>query len=331
MTFNISSVGQGNYLLHTKEKDIDGHWGLRPVTYEPRSNGNDGWGSADTDSSCDSPTSEPEEMATAYIRKDPLFYQALERYRHEAPARPERWNRAGPWEGYVHLKIEDGANDRGFMEPMERTPRRSRNHGLLSLDSGGLSDSPKSSMRTLDSHDDDDDLRDCCEFFDWADKEWTESYAGRAKEEILERNLFRDELRDWTPSELKARFGVSSKAYLIKMLRRRKLVMLDGEAYDAMLVERRKLQEEAADGIEDADGDDDGGYDAFLDHQRDGRTHWGHMTVAEQDAFSTALAQNEVGMCKMSGLCDLPEFDGYPQAVFVPLSPTKEEFEPRTP
>ncbi|KAK8031528.1 hypothetical protein PG990_001262 [Apiospora arundinis] len=329
MSFNISSVGRGNYMLQDKWEEEDRQLGYRPTTsYELSTSEDENWGLADSHSSHGTLASELEDITIPYTRETPSLLRATERNHLEIPTKPERWDRTGRWEGCAYLKVEDGANDRGFMEPMERTPHQSKSR-LLRYNS-----IPSDFRRmAFGSSEDEDGMRDCCEFFDWADKEWTESFAGRSKEEILERDLFRDEFRDWTPSELKARFGVTSKAYLVKMLRRRKLVLRDGEAYDAMVGLKRTLQGTSGSSDDDVDDDteDDECGDKFLEQQHIVKTLWGHMTEAEQDAFSTALAQTEVGMCKVSSLCDLPQFDGYPQTIFVPLSPTKEYFEPRTP
>ncbi|KAK8035410.1 hypothetical protein PG993_010405 [Apiospora rasikravindrae] len=319
MAVNISFVNKGDYLFEVREKE-EGHWLRRPVSADESSTSEDEvWGSTDNDSFHETSGSELEDMAFSYTRNLPPPYKNTERNHLEAPALPEKWKRAGPWEGSPYLKVEDGANDRGFMEPMEQTrPRRNNRLSRFSF-----------SRSAFDrSGDDDDDMREYYEFFDWADKEWTESFAGRSKEEILERDLFRGNMREWTPPELKARFGVPSKVYLMRLLRRRKLVMCDGEAFDAMVSRKAALKQEWGDEYDD---EEEGGFDGLLKGRRDGRTDWGHMTEAEQDAFSTALAQDEVGMCKVSCLCDLPEFEGFPHAAFVPLSPTREEFEPRTP
>ncbi|KAK8058274.1 hypothetical protein PG994_008722 [Apiospora phragmitis] len=316
MAPEISFVNRGNCLFEVRGKK-EGHWARRPVSAGESSSPQDELrGPTDSNSFLETSASELKDIAISYTRDDSSFFNITERKHLEDPALPEKWNCAGPWEGCAYLKVEDGANDRGFMEPMERTPHnRNRRRSLLRRKSG-LSTAAK--RTAFDGYDDDadEDMRDYYEIFDWADTEWNESFAGRSKEEILERDLFRTGLREWTPSELKARYGVTSKAYLVRLLRRRKLVLCDGDDdYD--------------DDYDDDEEEDGGG--AFLQQQRDGRTDWGRMTKAEQDAFSTALAQEEVGMCKVSGLCDLPAFQGFPQAAFVPLSPTREESEPRMP
>ncbi|KAK8065381.1 hypothetical protein PG997_012128 [Apiospora hydei] len=321
MAFNVSFVNRGDYLFEVRGKE-EGHWLRRPVSADESSTPKaEVWGPTDNNSFHETSGSELEDIAFSYTRNLPPLYKNTERNHLEVPALPEKWKRAGPWEGCPYLKVEDGANDRGFMEPMERTPRRRRNRlSRFSFSERGFNSS---------DDDDDDDMREYYEFFDWADKEWTESFAGRSKEEILERDLFRGNMREWTPAKLKARFGVTSKVYLMRLLRRRKLVMCDGEAFDAMVSRRAALKQELSG--DEYDDEEEREFDELFKGRRDGRTDWGHMTEAEQDAFSTALAQDEVGMCKVSCWCDLPEFEGFPQAAFVPLSPTREEFEPRTP
>ncbi|KAK7911320.1 hypothetical protein PG985_013801 [Apiospora marii] len=318
MSSGLTIIDRGNNVFEVKEKKGDRSWRhslaatVKPSTFE-----DEAWASPYRNDYCDTSASELRDIAAAYTRDTPLS-RTTERSHLEDPVVPETWTPAGFWEGCAYLRVEDGANDRGFMEPVERTPLRRSRSSLLEA-------AKKTAFERY--ADEEENLSDYYEFFDWADKEWTESYAGRPKEEILERDLFLGGFRDWTPPELKARFGVTSKAYLMRVLRRRKLVMCDGEAYDAT-VSTRTIRGTSDDGNDGGDNDDNDDDDL---ERRDGKTLWGEMTQAEQDAFSTALAQDEVGMCQVSGLCDLPEFEDYPQAVFVPLSPTRENFEPRTP
>ncbi|KAK8135789.1 hypothetical protein PG984_003729 [Apiospora sp. TS-2023a] len=324
MSSGITIIDRGNNVFEVKEKKGDGSWRQRlPAPVKPSIciSEDEAWGSTHRNDLYETSAIEREDIPAAYTREIPLF-RTTERNHLEVPVVPETWTGAGFWEGCAYLKVEDGANDRGFMEPVEREP-------LIRSESSLLDAAKKTAFDRY--AEEEENLSDYYEFFDWADKEWIESYAGRPKEVILERDLFRGGFRDWTPAELEARFGVKSKAYLMRLLRRRKLVMCDSEAYDATV--GKQMMQGTSDEVDDTGSDDDNDDDNDDDgvEQRDGWTVWGHMTQAEQDAFSTALAQDELGMCKVSGLSDLPEFEDYPQTVFVPLSPTRENFEPRTP